>query len=124
MRTPSPPPNRFQYWTVPGSRGVLARPAPTGEEQPPRAAAPMPASAPRKRGRRAMGPFMWTALRGVEVVRSPPVGEPVVRLVPAQFLGESPDPGVGVDQRELGAGHLGEVPQVLTGQRGGQNGVV
>src|SRR3954452_23809554 len=62
MRTPSPPPKRFQYWMVPGSSGVLARPAPTGEEHPASAAAPTPASAPRKRVRREMGPFMCAVL--------------------------------------------------------------
>src|SRR3954447_12169977 len=115
MRTPSPPPKRFQYWTVPGSRGVLARPAPTGEEHPARAAAPTPANAPRKRVRREMGPFMCAVLHVGAGVRSQPAGEPVVGLVPAQFLNEAPDPGDGADQRELGAGHLREAPQVLAG---------
>src|SRR3954470_12040262 len=110
MRTPSPPPKRFQYWTVPGSRGVFARPAPTGEEHPARAAAPTPANAPRKRVRREMGPFMCAVLHvgaGGEVTARWRAGG---GLVPAQFLNEAPDPGVGVDQRELGAGHLREAP--------------
>src|SRR5450759_5852614 len=41
------------------------------------------------------------------------LGEAVVRLVPAQFLEEPAGACVGVDHDQLGAGHLGEVPQVL-----------
>src|SRR4051812_22771413 len=91
MRTPSPPPKRFQYWMVPGSSEVLARPAPTGEEHPARAAAPAPASAPRKRVRREMGPFMCAVLHvgaGKVTAREPVVGlEAPKRGVPSAKRG-------------------------------------
>ena len=44
------------------------------------------------------------------------LGQAVVRLVPSQLLEESAGAGVGVDHHQFGAGHLGEVPQVLSVQ--------
>src|SRR3954463_9309045 len=101
-------------------------PAASGEEHPARPATPTPARALRKRSRRdrraSRGLFICSALRGngwSETLR-----EPVVRLVPAQLLGEAPDGRTGVDQGELGPAEVGEILQVLGRERGGQDGVV
>jgi len=51
------------------------------------------------------------------------LGEAVVRLVPSQLLQESPWAGVGVDHDEFGAGHVGEVPEMLGDQGRRQDGV-
>src|SRR5690606_30573130 len=55
---------------------------------------------------------------------SEPLGEPVVGLVPADLVGELARRGVGVDQQQLHADHLGEVGQLLGAHRGGEHGVV
>src|SRR3954453_15853348 len=53
------------------------------------------------------------SLCGVYGRPSETLGQPVVRLVPTQLLGEAARRRAGVDHGQLGARHLRQVPQVL-----------
>ena len=77
----------------------------------------------------ALPPVSWTVITHTPAARASgphprSQADAVVRLVPAQFVGEGAVCGVLVDHEEFGADHRREVGQFLDTEGGGEHGVV